>query len=160
MVNYQITQNFRFKNVLYRDATREWGWDGMEEETSSTFFEIKKEILIFGGKKDPDCVHHSKIFLLFLTKCLSSALIPLNLPWKISGCTAASFFYEHGLSLVRDHYVIILYFSIIFQYFFCYQSMYDFILLITEGVIQSNMIVMIFPGIDETTLTGEMQDFQ
>ena len=55
---------------------------------------------------------------------------------------------------------MLLYFSIIFQYFFRYQSMYNFILLITEGVIQSNMIVMIFPGIDETTLTGEMQDLQ
>ena len=37
--------------------------------------------------------------------------------------------------------------------------MYDFILLlITEGVIQSNMIVMIFPEIDETTWTEEMQN--
>ena len=39
--------------------------------------------------------------------------------------------------------------------------MYDFILLlITEGVIQLNMIVMILSEIDETTWTGEMQDSQ
>ena len=44
---------------------------------------------------------------------------------------------------------------------FSLSSMYDFILLlITEGVIQLNMIVMILSEIDETTWTGEMQDSQ
>ena len=100
------------------------------------------------------CVHHCKIFLVFLTKCLSSVIIPLNLPWKISGCTPASFFYEHSISLVRYHYVIFQY------YFFRYHLCTILLLLITEGVIQPNMIVMIFPEIDETTWTGEMQDSQ
>ena len=27
VVNYLLTQNFRFENVLYRGATRGWGWD-------------------------------------------------------------------------------------------------------------------------------------
>ena len=89
---------------------------------------------------------------MFLTKCLSSALIPLKPPWKISGCVPASFCFQHSITLVRDHYVILL-FSLSF--------IYDFILsLIAKEVIEPKMIVMIFPEIDETTWTGKMQDTQ
>ena len=119
-LSWLITKSRKISDLrMCYTGTQVGSGGGMEwrREPPVPFLKIKKEILIFWGKKDPDCVHHSKIFLLFLTKCLSSALIPLNLPWKISGCTAASFFYEHGISLVRDHYVIIFqyYISILFS---------------------------------------------
>ena len=88
------------------------------------------------------------MFLVFLTKCLSSALIPLELPWKVSGCAPASFFFNHSkFGKGSLSYISILLFSL--------SLMYDFIfLLFTKEVIQPKMIVMIFPEIDETTWTG------
>ena len=55
------------------------GGGGGEEGASPAFFENRERNPDF-GKKDLDCVHHCKIFLVFLTKCLSSVIIPLNLP--------------------------------------------------------------------------------
>ena len=93
---------------------------------------------------------NSEIFHVFLTKSLSSALIPLNLPWKVSGCAPASFFFNHSkFGKGSLCYISILLFSL--------SLMYDFIfLLFTKEVIQPKMIVMIFPEIDETTWTGYM----
>ena len=90
---------------------------------------------------------NSEIFLVFLTKSLSSALIPLNLPWKVSGCASATYHSKSGKESLC--YISILLFSL--------SLMYDIIFLqFTKEVIQPKMIVMIFPEIDETTWTGYM----
>ena len=58
---------------------------------------------------------------MFLTKCSSSDLIPLNLHLNISGCTPASFLFERSISLVRDHYDI-------FQYYCFYYNLYTILI--------------------------------
>ena len=86
--------------------------------------------------------------VLLLTKCLSSALIPLSLSWKVSGCVPASFLFEHSkFGKGSLCYTSILLFSLSFMYNFIH-------LLITKEFIQPEMIVMTFPEINATTWAG------
>ena len=81
-------------------------------------------------------------------KCLSSALTPLNLSWKSSGCTPATFFFEHSkLGKGSLCYTSIWLFSLSFMYNFI-------LLLITKEFFQPKMIVMTFPGINTTNRVG------
>ena len=151
MVNYQITQNLRFENVLHSGATRRWGNGG--GSLPCLFWKSRKKPW-FWEKRPwlcPSLRNISGVFNKMLIKCHNSTKPAMKNIWLHACQLLLWTWYKFGM--VSLCYISVLLFSL--------SSMYDFILLlITEGVIQLNMIVMILSEIDETTWTGEMQDSQ